>query len=69
MMEISQELGMDLSDLVKSPASDTFRFTEQEQRILKLWDQEQELRLEINLLKAQRDGRTLVFILPLLAAP
>lgn len=51
-----QELGRDIEDLTKTPASDALFFSEQERRVLELWDQEQELRLEINLLKAQRDG-------------
>ena len=50
-----QELGRDLEDLIKTPANDALYFNEQERRILELWDQEQELRLEINLLRAQRD--------------
>ena len=51
-----QELGRDIEDLTKTPANDALYFSEQERRVLELWDQEQELRLEINLLKSQRDG-------------
>ena len=51
-----QELGRGIEDLTRTPASDALFFSEQERRVLELWDQEQELRLEINLLKAQRDG-------------
>jgi hypothetical protein len=43
----------DLAELLKSPASDTLKLTEREQNILRLWDQEEEVRLEINLLEAQ----------------
>jgi hypothetical protein len=46
----------DMEDLLKTPSSDAFRFSEQEKRILQLWDREQELRLEFNLLKAQHEG-------------
>jgi hypothetical protein len=52
----AQELGPGLEDLMKTPASDAFRFNEQEKKVLQLWDQEQELWLEINLLKAQHEG-------------
>ena len=45
-----QELGRDIEDLIKTPANDALYFSEQERQILELWDQEQELRLEINLL-------------------
>jgi hypothetical protein len=43
----------DVTDLVQSPANDTLRLSEREQAILKLWDQEEEVRLEINILEAQ----------------
>jgi hypothetical protein len=52
----SQEHGNgleDVADLVKTPATDAFTLNEREQTILKLWDQEEEIRLELNLLKAQ----------------
>lgn len=54
--ETSQEQGIsldDLGDLTKSPATDAFAFNKREERILSLWDQEEEIRLELNLLKAQ----------------
>ena len=51
-----QELGRDIEELTKTPASDALFFGELERRVLELWDQEQEARLEINLLRAQRDG-------------
>lgn len=52
----SQEQGIlleDIADLIKSPVTDAFTFNEREQTILKLWDQEEEIRLELNILKAQ----------------
>jgi hypothetical protein len=57
----SQEHGNspeDVADLIKSPATDAFTFNEREQTILKLWDQEEEIRLELNLLKAQSSSRS-----------
>lgn len=53
-----QELGLDIEALIKTPATDTLYLSEQERKILELWDQEEELHLEINLLRAQRDGET-----------
>ncbi|KAE9965048.1 hypothetical protein BLS_006002 [Venturia inaequalis] len=58
--ETSQEQGInldDLDELVKSPATDAFAFNEHEEHILELWDQEEEIRLELNLLKAQTGRR------------
>jgi F0F1-type ATP synthase assembly protein I len=46
----------DVTDLLQSPASDAFTFNEREQTILKLWDQEEEVRLELYLLKAQNSS-------------
>jgi hypothetical protein len=46
-----------MDDLLKTPNSDNFRFSEQENRILQLWDQELELQLELNLLKAQYEAQ------------
>jgi hypothetical protein len=46
----------DVTDLVQSPATDALRLNEREEMILKLWDQEEEVRLEISLLKAQSQG-------------
>jgi hypothetical protein len=43
----------DVTDLLQSPANDALRLSEREQSILRLWDQEEEVRLEINLLEAQ----------------
>ena len=43
----------DVTDLIQSPANDAFKLNDREQTILGLWDQEEEVRLEINLLKAQ----------------
>jgi hypothetical protein len=60
----SQEHGdglEDVTDLIKSPATDAFTFNEREQIILKLWDQEEEIRLEVNLLKAQTSSTSLGF--------
>lgn len=54
--EQSQEQGISgdqLDDLIKSPATDAFAFNHREEQILKLWDQEEEIRLELNLLTAQ----------------
>jgi hypothetical protein len=51
-----QELGHDIGELTKTPATDALYLNEQERKILELWDQEEELRLEINLLRVQRDG-------------
>jgi hypothetical protein len=71
----SQELGLDLegvADLIKSPTTDTFRFNEREQTILKLWDQEEEIRLELTILKTQTDstlsGSSLFLLLAVLTA-
>jgi hypothetical protein len=46
----------DVTDMMQSPANDALRLNEREQAILKLWDEEEEIRLEINLLKAQSKG-------------
>jgi hypothetical protein len=54
-----QELERDVEDLIKTPATDSLFFSELERKALQLWDQEQELNLEIALLKAQRNGKTL----------
>jgi hypothetical protein len=59
MMDFArQEQGTDAADvtgLVQSPANDAFRLSEREQSVLRLWDQEEEVRLEINLLEAQSE--------------
>jgi hypothetical protein len=52
----------DVADLIKSPATDAFTFDEREQMILKLWDQEEEIRLELNLLKAQTGSTNIHFL-------
>lgn len=44
---------LDVTDLLHSPANDALKLTEKEQTVLRLWDQEEEVRLEINLLQAQ----------------
>ncbi|KAF2429177.1 hypothetical protein EJ08DRAFT_718413 [Tothia fuscella] len=44
----------DFSDLLQTPANDALGLTKEEQSILKLWDQEEEVRLEIHLLEAQK---------------
>jgi hypothetical protein len=54
-MAAVQELGRDVEDLTKTPASDAFFFNPSEREILNLWDEEQEIELEIALLRAQRD--------------
>jgi hypothetical protein len=46
----------DVTDLVQSPANDALRLNDREEMILRLWDQEEEVRLEISLLKAQSQG-------------
>lgn len=43
----------DISNLTHAPATDAFRLSEKEQKILSLWDQSQELRLERALLEVQ----------------
>jgi len=52
----------DVAELIKSPATDAFAFHEREQTILKLWDQEEEIRLELNLLKAQTGSTNTDFL-------
>ncbi|QDS75443.1 hypothetical protein FKW77_003987 [Venturia effusa] len=47
----------DLDHLIKTPATDAFSFNEREEHILQLWDQEEEIRLELHLLKAQTGVR------------
>lgn len=56
-MSGAYEHDRDFEDLLRTPASDAFRFNEQEREILNLWDKEQELHLEINLLKSQHEGQ------------
>jgi len=56
MDRTSQEHGIDI-DLINTPAVDAFRFNDKEQTILKLWDQEEEIRLELNLLRSQNSGK------------
>ncbi|TLD37331.1 putative beta-glucosidase I [Venturia nashicola] len=54
--ETSQEQAINLDhlqNLIKSPATDAFTFNQREQQILELWDQEEEVRLELNLLNSQ----------------
>jgi len=53
----AQELGRDVEDLIKTPANDALHFGELEREILRLWDAEQEVNLELNLLRAQRNGQ------------
>lgn len=51
-----QEKGIELDhleDLIRTPATDAFIFNQREEQILELWDQEEEIRLELNLLRAQ----------------
>ncbi|KIW08105.1 uncharacterized protein PV09_01043 [Verruconis gallopava] len=53
-----QELGQSIDDLTKTPASDAFRFTELEKKILELWDKIEDLRLERHVLEAQHEAQS-----------
>ncbi len=55
-VEQAQEHPTDLDELVKTPCSESFAFTEKEKAVLELWDAEQELLLERRLLEVQGHG-------------